>query len=163
MDSVMEAHQDRVKNSLAVESLECIVYRRSKIGLPQLHNDREADNDMDAISAAGKEDTRQQRSDDVIEFGRRNVRRRELVRARDRYDSTVEIEVGALSSMHEHSGYEEHAMGGKPSQLPYLLPRRLHTIIPISRLLAVRADREACCQVAWLHRGTDTTSNVEED
>lgn len=118
MDSVMEAHQDRVKNSLAVESLECIVYRRSKIGLPCSCTMIEADNDMDAISAAGREDTRQQRSDDVIEFdggmfGGENSFEQEIDS-----DSTVEIEVGALSSMHEHSGYEEHAMGGNQVNCP---------------------------------------------
>lgn len=34
INSVMDAHRNRIENSLAVESIECIVYRRTRTGLP---------------------------------------------------------------------------------------------------------------------------------
>ena len=34
MNSVMDAHRNRIENSLAVENIECIVYRRTRTGLP---------------------------------------------------------------------------------------------------------------------------------
>lgn len=166
MDSVMEAHQDKVKNSLAVESLECIVYRRSKIGLPCSCTMIEADDEIDAISAAGKEDRRQSRADDVIEFdggmfGGANSFEQDIGS-----DSTVEVEVGAISSMHSDAGYEEHAMGGNQVNCPICYREGyVPAYQPIGFSLCVLTEKHICKQRGYTEEQTQpcTMRKIDAD
>ena len=163
MDSVMEAHQSKVKNSLAVESLECIVYRRSKIGLPCSCSMIEADDEIDAITAAGKEDTRQQRADDVIEFdggmfGGENSFEQEI-------DSTVEVEVGAMT-MHSNAGYEEHAMGGNQVNCPICYREGyVPAYQPVGYSLCVMTEKQIVRSVGFTEEQTQpcTMRKIDDD
>lgn len=164
MDSVMEAHQDKVKNSLAVESLECIVYRRSKIGLPCSCTMIEADSEIDAISAAGEEDRRHSRADDVIEFdggmfGGENSFEQDI-------DSTVEVELGAISSMHSDAGYEEHALGGNQVNCPICYREGyVPAYQPVGFSLCVLTEKHICAMRGYTEEQTQpcTMRKVDAD
>ena len=144
MDAVMDVHRDKIDNSLAVESVDCVVYKRARIGLPCSCSITDESDAVEVIAQQDRTETTVQASHGGM-FGFGEVTQP--------VSTSKEIELNSMPNIHPVAAmddYEQLAFGGDVINCPVCFREGyVPAYQPVGFSLLVLTEKLICNSVGY--------------